>query len=193
MINTEQYWEQRYKNKDTGWDMKSVSPALKAYFDQRNNKQLQILIPGAGNAYEAEYLFLNEFENVFVTDIAKTPLENLRERVPDFPESHLWQSNIFDIEGEFDLIIEQTFFCALPPQLRREYAKKMHALLKPEGKLTGLLFDFPLTKDGPPFGGSKSEYLNYFEPLFEIKTFERCHNSHPKRQGKELFFQFIKK
>lgn len=188
----EKYWENRYQNNQTGWDMRKVSPPLKAYIDQLKNKNLKILIPGAGNAYEAEYLFNKGFKNVYVVDIAQTPIRNLKKRIPSFPDKQLFQSNFFDITLEFDLILEQTFFCALSPELRSEYAKKVYQLLRPNGKLVGLFFDFPLKDDGPPFGGSKEEYLIYFEDLFKIKTFERCHNSHPKRQGIELFFNFNK-
>lgn len=192
MINTANYWEKRYRDKDTGWDMKQVSPPLKSYIDQLDDKDLKILIPGAGNAYEAEYLFSQGFRNVYVADVAQSPLNNLQKRVPNFPTLQLLNLNFFDLKQQFDLILEQTFFCALPPNKRPDYANKMHQLLKPKGVLAGLFFDFPLTENGPPFGGSKEEYLNYFEPLFDVKTLERCYNSHPKRQDKELFFEFIK-
>lgn len=192
MINTANYWEQRYQENDTGWDMKKISLPLKTYIDQVEDKALKILIPGAGNAHEAEYMFNQGFRNVYVIDIAQSPLNNLKKRVPDFPENHLLHLNFFDLTQQFDLILEQTFFCALPPHKRTDYANKMHQLLKPKGMLAGLFFDFPLTKDGPPFGGSKKEYINYFEPLFDLRTFERCYNSQPKREGKELFFKFIK-
>jgi len=69
----------------------------------------------------------------------------------------------------------------------------MQALLSPKGKLVGLLFQFPLTESGPPFGGSKEEYLNLFSPYFEIKTLDVAYNSIKPRQGNELFFIFTKK
>lgn len=66
----------------------------------------------------------------------------------------------------------------------------MASLLNPKGKLAGLLFDFPLTTEGPPFGGSATEYLNLFSDKFTIKTLEKAHNSIKPRQNKELFFIF---
>ena len=188
----EAYWEQRYQEGYTGWDIGHVSTPLKAYFDQLKNNQQKILIPGAGNAYEAEYLYSLGFENVFVLDISKTALKNFQQRVPEFPSSHLFHHDFFNFEGQFDLIIEQTFFCALDPALRKAYAKKMHSLLAPKGTLSGLLFDFPLTEEGPPFGGSMKEYLSYFNPLFGVRIFERAYNSIEPRKGKELFFSLLK-
>jgi thiopurine S-methyltransferase len=61
-------WNNRYLNDDIGWDLGEVSPPLKAYFDQLENKEIKILIPGGGNSYEAEYLLQKGFKNVFVVD-----------------------------------------------------------------------------------------------------------------------------
>ena len=54
--------------------------------------------------------------------------------------------------------------------------------------------DFPLTDDlkKRPFGGSKDEYMSYLKPYFNIKTFEKAHNSISSRAGSELFGVFIK-
>ncbi len=183
----EAFWDDRYKSMDIGWDLGEVSPPLKAYFDQIENKSLRILIPGGGNSYEAEYLHRNGFKNVYVVDVSKTALSNLLNRVPEFPIEHLIHSNFFELEKTFDLIIEQTFFCAIDPKLRDEYVKKAHSLLSEEGKLVGLLFDLPLYSDRPPFGGSRSEYEDRFKKLFEIVEMTRSYNSHESRQGKELF------
>ena len=137
-------WEHRYVNNDIGWDLGEVSPPLKAYFDQLENKEIKILIPGGGNSYEAEYLFKKGFKNVFVVDVSKTAIENIKKRVPNFPNSQLLNSNFFDVEDAFDLIIEQTFFCAIKPNLREDYVVKMDQILKLKGKLVGVLFNVPL-------------------------------------------------
>jgi thiopurine S-methyltransferase len=145
------------------------------------------LIPGCGNAHEAEYLFKNGFKNVSVIDLAKAPLENLKKRVPDFPHSQLIQGDFFELNQQFDLIIEQTLFCAIDPALRKAYVQKASELLKPEGKFVGLLFNREF-ESGPPFGGSKEEYLPYFSACFKKIEMEICHNSVLPRKGSELFF-----
>ncbi len=65
----EQFWTQKYKDQQMGWDLGSLSPPIQYYVDQLTNKDMAILIPGAGNAYEAEYLFKQGFTKVFVLDI----------------------------------------------------------------------------------------------------------------------------
>lgn len=192
IVLKESYWTERYGKGETGWDIGYVSTPIKEYIDQLQNKELKILIPGAGNAHEAEYLWNNGFKNVWVLDISKPPLKHLQERVPEFPSSQLIHADFFDHKGEYDLIIEQTFFCALPPRLRNDYVNKTAELLKPEGKLVGLLFQIPLNDNKPPFGGSREEYLNLFEKSFQNINMETAYNSIPPRQGSELFIKMFK-
>lgn len=188
-----EYWENRYKETRLGWDIGYVSTPLKEYVDQLKDKDIKILIPGAGYGYEAIYLHEQGFKNVFVLDIARQPLKRIKQNCPQFPENHLLEADFFDSEpGQFDLILEQTFFCALDPKLRPKYVRRMHDLLVDGGKLTGLFFDFPLTEQGPPFGGSIDEYGELFTPYFKIRTLERSYNSIPPRMGMELFFIFEK-
>jgi len=186
------YWEDKYQNDKTGWNIGYPSTPIKTYIDQLTNKNIKILIPGAGNAYEAEYLHNSGFTNVWVIDLAKSPLDNLKKRVPDFPQEHLLQGDFFKHNTSYDLIFEQTFFCALDPTLRDKYITKMASLLKSKGKLVGVLFDFELTEQGPPFGGSTDEYKKRFSKYFKIKVLERAHNSIKPRSGRELFAIFEK-
>lgn len=187
------YWENRYRTHETGWDAGTITTPLKEYIDQLTDTSLRILIPGGGNGHELEYLLQKGFSNVFVLDYALHPLKNIQTRIPSLAPTHLIHADFFEHSDTYDLIIEQTFYCALQPDLRDSYVKHMHHLLKPGGKLVGLLFQFPLTESGPPFGGSKSEYITRFSDVFELKTLETAHNSIKPRRGNELFFIFIKK
>ena len=186
-LNAE-YWNQRYLTNNFGWDIGAVSDPLKAYIDQLENKQQKILIPGAGNAYEAEYLIEKGFTQVYVCDFAETALQNLKTRCPQLSDAQLLLSDFFELkENNFDLVLEQTFFCALNPSLRTAYFQKMHQIIKPGGKLVGLLFDHPMNNDQPPYGGDKEEYRRYFKGLFLEKTYAPSYNSIKPREGKELF------
>ncbi len=192
MLLDENFWDSRYQSENTGWDIGQISIPLKAYFDQLDNKNLKILIPGGGNSYEAEYLFEKGFKNVYVVDLSLTALSNLQKRIPKFPKKQLLHTDFFDLEDRFDLIIEQTFFCAINPNLRSKYAQKVSELLNQKGKLVGLLFCVPLHNDRPPFGGNKEEYMAYFNPYFTIEIINPSYNSVKNRAGEELFIKFIK-
>lgn len=186
------YWQGRYATpgRDT-WSAGRPTPPLQAYFDQLAGRpQPRILIPGAGRAYEAEYLHQLGFEHVVVADLAPEPLAQFAARVPSFPKENLWQADFFALppSAAFDLLIEQTFFCALDPALRPAYAQQCAHLLRPGGKLVGLLFDTPFSgATEPPFGGSRAEYAPYFQPYFEFIHFDTAYNSLPARAGRELF------
>ena len=192
MILNKKYWENRYQNQDTGWDTGSITTPLKEYIDQITDKNLKILIPGAGNGHEFDYLVQQGFTNVWVIDIADPPIQKLRSRHPQLTE-RFQLGDFFEHNSQYDIIIEQTFFCALDPEIRINYVSKMHSLLHTKGKIAGLLFDFPLTLEGPPFGGSKEEYLSLFSKKFTIKKLEKAYNSIKPRAGRELFFIFEKK
>ncbi|WP_378185120.1 methyltransferase domain-containing protein [Aquimarina sp. W85] len=189
---TATYWDDRYDNNQTGWDIGFASPPLTTYFDQLTRKDLRILIPGCGNSYEAEYLIKNGFSNVYILDYATTAITRFKQRVPQFSTDHLYTMDFFELKDQFDLIIEQTFFCALDSTLRNSYCQKMNELLAIDGKLIGVLFASKFTGDGPPFGGDKQEYLDLFSKGFRIKILEPCYNSIPQRAGNELFFIFEK-
>src|SRR5690554_6999395 len=42
------FWDIKYISNQIGWDMGEVSPPIKEYIDQIENKDLAILIPGGG-------------------------------------------------------------------------------------------------------------------------------------------------
>lgn len=188
---TQVFWTNRYQEGRTGWDIGYPSTPIKDYIDQLTNKNIRVLIPGAGNAYEAAYLFRQGFPSTFVLDIVSAPLAHFAADYPDFPVSQLLHENFFTHQGQYDLILEQTFFCSFPPtrKNRQAYAQKVHELLVPGGKLVGLWFTFPLNYEqgGPPFGGSIAEYKDYFGSLFDIQVFEEAYNSIKPRRGNEAF------
>ena len=181
------YWEDRYQSASTGWDIGEISTPIRTFVDGLENKSTSILIPGAGNGHEAIYMHRQGFTTVTVLDFAKSPLDTLQQNCPDFPKQHLIQDDFFNHEGTYDLIIEQTFFCALNPNSRQAYVEKMHQLIKPGGYLAGLLFGIEMHDAGPPFGGSVEEYEYLFSSYFNIEKMEPCYNSISPRKGKELF------
>ncbi|MCK6641370.1 MAG: TPMT family class I SAM-dependent methyltransferase [Bacteroidia bacterium] len=188
------YWDSRWQQSDTGWDIGYPAPAITKFADTLTDKTAKILIPGCGNGYEAEYLHRKGFTNVFIADFSQTALDSFGKRVPGFPSAHLLCADFFELNnGPYDLIIEQTFFCAINPELRDRYVQKMYELLKPEGRLAGLLFNDEMNKDHPPFGGNKAEYLKRFSVHFEILKMDTCADSIPPRAGRELWFELKKK
>jgi methyl halide transferase len=190
-LNAE-YWDNQYKQNETGWDLNEVSPPIKAYIDQLVDKNISILIAGCGNAYEAGYLYQNGFTNITLVDISETLVNSLQQKFSETSIKVL-HKDIFELKGKFDLIIEQTLFCAIDPSLRKQYVATMSDLLAENGKLIGVLFNRTFDKQGPPFGGDKAEYQKLFSTYFTIKTMDSCYNSVAPRANTELFINLSKK
>ena len=186
------YWNNRYINADTAWDLKVLSPPIKAYIDQLTNKDITILIPGCGSAYEAAYLYQQGFTNITIIDIAPTLIQQLKIKFAGTCIKII-QQDIFNSTGQYQLIFEQTLFCAIHPSLRQKHVQCMHALLQTNGKYVGVLFNKKFENQGPPFGGDALEYATLFKPYFSILTMDKCYNSITPRAGTELFIRFSKK
>lgn len=186
-----EFWTQRYLDKQIGWDLGEVSPPLKEYIDTLLDFDCRILIPGCGNAHEVDYLLGRGFKNVTVVDLAEIPLNNLRKRVGERQPLKCVCENIFDHTGSYDLILEQTMFCAIDPELRSKYAEKIASLLVTGGKFVGVLFDREF-EGGPPFGGNAEEYRLIFQPYFTKLSIQPCLNSAKPRAGSEVFIEFLK-
>jgi len=187
MKDSKAFWQEKYDLGLTKWDLGTISPPLKAYIDQLKEKDCRILIPGCGHAYEAAYLFQLGFTNVYIVDIVEEPLRVFQSKNPAFPSNHILCQDFFKLEQTFDLILEQTFFCAILPEQRLEYLKKVQTLLKANGKFVGLLFDREF-ESGPPFGGNKADYEQLFSSVFSTSKIEPCYNSLAPRKGSEVFF-----
>ena len=71
-----------------------ITPPLKNYIDQLKDKRLKILIPGVGFGYEAVYLWNNGFKNLYVVDVAPTPLAHLKNRLDNFPNDQILLLNL---------------------------------------------------------------------------------------------------
>lgn len=187
-----EFWDNHYKINNLGWDISYPSPPLTDYINQLDNKNIKILIPGCGNAYEGAYLMEQGFQNTYLLDYSPTALNNFKKLAPNFPEKQIICGDFFNHQSQYNLIFEQTFFCSLDPKIRDKYALHMSSLLKPRGKLVGVLFNTPLNTENPPFGGSAEEYANYFRPYFSDVSIEPCHNSIKPRLGNEVFIILTK-
>jgi len=92
----------------------------------------------------------------------------------------------------FDFILDYTFFCALPPSLRKDWGERMSTLLRPNtGRLFTIIFPILPGEDrskGPPYPITVDDYRESLEPVgivMESEPFESPYTV-PSRVGKEL-------
>lgn len=190
----EDYWTKRYQEHKIGWDMGVPSPQLLHFMENQNEvgRNDRILIPGAGNAHEWVHFVQKGYEQVYAMDISPFPLNTLASRNPE--HAHLLlHEDFFRHDAKYDLILEQTFFCALDPSMRSTYVEHTHRLLKKGGILAGVLFNRTFPHQGPPFGGNQEEYQSLFEEWFEVIHMDEAMHSHPARLGSELFIHLVAK
>ena len=189
------YWNIRYQNNQTGWDLGEISNPIKKWFDNQENKKINILIPGAGKGHEVKYGFENGFGNIFYMDFSSRAADLFKEICPGFPKDQILTGDFFSLKKPlfFDVIIEQTFFCAIDPVLRPNYVEKTNEILKENGKIIGLLFNREFDTNGPPFGGTEKEYRGLFNSKFNFKKFENSLLSSLPRKEYEFWIELIKK
>lgn len=187
----QEYWDNQWKTSQIGWDIGSPSPQLVQFIDEIENKACRILIPGCGSAYEAKYLVDQGFQDITLIDISPKACELLREKFNAYPQVQVICQDFFDLDERYDIILEQTFFCALPKNHRVRYVWKMNELLNQNGKLRGLLFNREFDQS-PPFGGSQAEYEKLFSNIFHVESMVVSSLSIEPRAGSELAFSMAK-
>lgn len=153
--SVDSFWEERYQANDTPWDMAGTPQPLHTYL-QTEPPTGSVLIPGCGTGYEVKTFHEAGWQPQGI-DFAATAVDNARQFLG--PLGHLVRvADFFQSPelGPFDFIYENTFLCALPPSRRRDYARRIHELLKPQGSLIGLFY-YGSGTDGPPFPIGKAE------------------------------------
>lgn len=194
------WWNQRYANRDTPWDLGNPTPILESLLTAMGLKAgpgLQsALIVGAGRGHDARLLAERGFE-VLVVDFAPLALQaasdNLQGLSVKFLEADLFELPRLLAGQTVDVLVEHTCFCAIDPSRRNDYARVASELVRPGGLLVGVFFEFE-RPTGPPFGGHRQEYRETFSPYFEIQRLELASVGHEKRAASpELEALFVRK
>lgn len=162
------FWETRYRDHVTPWEAGAVPPRLQRFVHEIE-PGARILIPGCGSGYEAFLLSEAGFDVLAIdfseaaVALAKSNLGRYADRV------QLADFFTFDAGTGFDVMIERAFLCALPPQMRPDYARRSAELVRPGGQLTGFWF-FDDTPRGPPFGIGEVELQTLLGGGFERES-----------------------
>ncbi len=188
------YWEQRYQEKTTRWDLGQAAPAFVSLLNsQETLTPGRTAVLGCGRGYDA-LLFAEHGFEVLGFDFAPSAIAEAKSLVQAAGSTAKFlQRDIFDLATEFpqdfDYVVEHTCFCAIPLERRPEYVQLVRSLLRPKGELIALFFTHN-RPGGPPFGSTPTEIVQYFEADFEILSLESVANSVPSRQGEEHIGRF---
>lgn len=186
-------WEDAWREGRTGWDAGAAAPALRRLVAEGTLPAGRALVPGCGAGYDVFALAADDRVAVGL-DLAPTAakrFEALREeRGLSANRAPLVIGDFFAFEAKapFDLIYDYTFLCAIEPERREDWARRVDALLAPDGELVTLIFpivDQPMNPGGPPHPMSPDLVRELLEPRFEATFLEPLTESHPGREGKE--------
>lgn len=134
------------------------------------------LVPGCGRGYAVLELAKAGFQATGL-DIAPTAIAaatELRDSVGIADEqAHFAADDFFSLGGSYNLIYDCTFLCAIPIQLREQWANQMAKLLAEGGELVTLVFPLGDYEGGPPFAMSEGLLRSLLEP----RGFECVHHS----------------
>lgn len=184
------FWNQRYLENNTNWDIGGPTPILTNFL--RNQSEIgNICVLGCGNGHDA-IEFAKNGHSVYAVDFAKEPLENLKSSIErNKMDIKLVNDDIFNLNNQFndffDLVFEYTCYCAIDPKRREEYFEVNHRILKKGSRLFGIFLplDKNIDDEGPPFGVSISQIESLVKGKFKILINKFSKKSIPPRLNRE--------
>ena len=191
-----QFWEDIYLADDAGRDLGGVTPIFKFIGESISPGKLCIL--GCGRGYDA-IMFAQKGFDVTAVDFAPSAIQAVHELADEaavFVKTV--ETDIFslrtDFANTFEYIIEQTCFCAINPNRRKDYEKLVRQILEPAGKLIGLWFplDKSVTDDGPPWGTTIDQVKSLFKNGWKVEREEFTDLSIEPRRYREKLIIFQK-
>ncbi len=196
-IESPSFWDEKYLNNEANWDLRLPTPVWKELVLQENLiKPCKLLVVGSGKGYDAIFAAKAGYETTAL-DFSPSAIsisKNLAKN--ENVEVAFLQNNIFELEEyykeNFDAIFDYVTFCAINPNRRQEYIKKISALLKLDGKFIILLFPVDGRNGGPPFNIDLKEFYKEVFKFFKLEFFSKNINSIKPRKGKEVLLIFRK-
>ena len=149
----------------------------------------RVAVPGAGRGHDARLLARRGYR-VTAFDFSEAAVaEAHRLAVAEAVELTVERRDIFtlprDHAGAFDGVWEYTCFCAIDPDRRDEYARVLHAILRPGGLLLACFFPLRDGTDGPPFPVSRGDIERALAGRFAVLEAGPPPRSAERRRGLE--------
>ncbi|BAZ12070.1 thiol methyltransferase 1-like protein [Calothrix sp. NIES-4071] len=185
----QEYWEQKYQEQNTRWDIGQAAPAFVSLLSSNKAPTPgRIAVLGCGRGYDAVLFAKHGFEVIGFDFATGAIVEAERIARSANCDIKFLQCDIFDLPayftGYFDYILEHTCFCAIDIERRLSYVQVASSILKPQGQLIGLFFTHN-RPGGPPYGATPEEIKQYFQADFKVDSLIPVVNSVPSRTGEE--------
>ena len=155
------FWEGLYAGGQDGWELGGPAPALEDWLAAGGKFEpaARIAVPGAGRGHDARLLARHGYRVTAFDFAGAAVAEARRLAAADGVAVAVEQRDVFtlarDYTGAFDGVWEYTCFCAIDPARREEYARVLHAILRPAGRLLACFYPLREGDGGPPFPVSR--------------------------------------
>lgn len=147
------FWQQRFERRETPWDRGGPGPQIAAWLAAGVLAPGQrVLVPGCGSGHDVLALAQAGCE-VTALDFATAALALTRNRLGAAGQAAtMVQADALQWQpGEaFDVVYEQTCWCAMHPDLWAAYASQLQRWLRPGGRL--LLLAMQCRREGVEVG-----------------------------------------
>jgi len=182
-------WDESYQKGEVFWDKGMPSLPMRQYLE-RHPVRGHSLVPGCGRGHEVALAVAQGLDALGV-DIAPTAVAEARSLYPHLAERFV-VGDLFnpspELRGTFDVVLEHTCLCALPPTLRASYRRGIDLTLRPGGLLIGVWYinpDLDPGEEGPPFPLSVADLTALFALDYEIVEDYVPDVAFPGREGRE--------
>jgi SAM-dependent methyltransferase len=167
------FWQGVYDAQDTKFDVGGPSAPLVDWLDRERPVAGRAIVPGCGRGHDVIELARRGWDALGV-DFAPSAVADstAAARRAGLSSARFLQADIFGLtaehDGQYDLLYEQTCYCAIEPRRRDEYAQLATRLVKPGGLMVFLIYPLDARVGGPPFNVGLDEVPLRFAPGFEL-------------------------
>ncbi|CAN0922980.1 Probable thiol methyltransferase 2 [Linum grandiflorum] len=162
-------WDKCWEQGLIPWDLGRTTPVILHLLQAGTLPKGRALVPGCGTGYDVVAMACPE-RFVVGLEISDKAIEKANQLFSNSPNSNHFafvKAEFFNWNPseKFDLIFDYTFFCAIEPNMRPEWAQRINDLLRPDGELITLIFPISDHVGGPPYKVSVSEYEELLHPM----------------------------
>jgi len=158
------FWDLRFREGVTPWDAGGVPAALRDFL-AREPAGRRVLVPGCGSGYEVR-AFAAAGHEVVAIDFSAAAIEAAHHVLGDLGHLAVQGDFFAHPAGEFDLVYERAFLCALPRTHWPRWAARVAEVVRPGGRVAGFFF-WRDDERGPPFGLQGGELERLLAPAFD--------------------------
>jgi len=181
-------WQKHYDTDDLKWDLGQPAPPFVRLWDDKTLVPGCAIVPGCGRGHEIVFLAEKGFQ-VTGVDFAQGAVDALTRSLREKGlEARVLHQDFFQLDERhdtaYDLMLEQTFFCAIHPSQRPRYVATAARILKTGGLLAALFYETG-EEGGPPFNSAEADIRRHFSEKFAIEHLQKTPHSIERRKDKE--------